>query len=284
MYPIHTMGTEEQKTAWLPRLAHGEAVGCYGLTEPDHGSDPGSMSTTAKKAGNGWILNGAKMWITNGSIADVAVVFAKTEDGVQGFLVEKEREGFVTHETRHKWSLRASVTSELIFQDCWIPLENALPGAKGLKTALMCLNQARYGIAWGVLGAAMACYVEALQWAKHRVQFRRPIASFQLIQEKLAHMITELTKAQLLALQLGRLKDEGKATPERVSLAKRNNVYHAREIARMAREILAAAGITDEYQSGRHMANLESVLTYEGTHEIHTLIVGAAVTGHEAFG
>ena len=283
MFPIHAFGTDAQKETWLPRLARGEAVGCYGLTEPDHGSNPGGMAMTARPAADRWVLNGTKMWITNGSIADVAVVFARTPDGIQGFLVEKGCEGFTTQEIRHKWSLRASVTSELIFQDCAIPDSQRIPGAKGLRTALMCLDQARYGIAWGVVGAAMDCFSEALHYARSRVQFGRPIASFQLVQAKLVQMATELTKAQLLVLQLGRLKDRGKATPERVSMAKRNNVYQAREIARMAREILAANGITDEYRSGRHMTNLESVLTYEGTHEMHTLIVGAAITGHEAY-
>ncbi|MBU1700962.1 MAG: acyl-CoA dehydrogenase family protein [Candidatus Eisenbacteria bacterium] len=283
MYPIATFGSEEQKQRWLPRLARGEAIGCYGLTEADHGSDPGAMETTARRVGDHWILNGAKMWITNGSIADLAVVFAKTDEGIRGFLVEKGFEGFTAPEIRHKWSLRASVTSELVFQDCAVPAENMLPGTSSLKQALMCLNQARYGIAWGALGAAAACLEEAMAFAQQRIQFRRPVASFQLIQTKLTEMVTELTKGQLLALQLGRLKDQGKATPARVSLAKRNNVYHARAIARTAREILAAGGITDEYHSGRHMTNLESVLTYEGTHDIQGLIVGAALTGHEAF-
>ena len=283
MFPILTFGSEAQKSAWIPRLRAGEAIGCFGLTEPDFGSDPGGMITTAKRSGDGWLLNGAKMWITNGTIADVAVVWARTGEGIRGFLVEKGTPGYSAPIIRNKYSLRASITSELVFHDCLIPAENLLPGADGLKCPLQCLNQARYGIAWGAIGAAMACYDAALNYAKERIQFGKPIASFQLVQAKLAHMVTEITKAQLLAIQLGRLKERGEARFDRVSLAKRNNVSMALEIARMARDILGANGITSEYPVGRHMNNLESVITYEGTHDIHTLIVGASVTGIEAF-
>lgn len=284
MYPIHAYGSEEQRKKWLPELAAGRMIGCFGLTEPDHGSDPGSMKTHARKEGDQWILNGAKMWITNGNLADVAVVWAKTEEGIRGFLVEKGTPGFATVETKGKFSLRASVTSELIFEDCRIPGDNLLPGsARGLGAPLSCLNQARYGIAWGAVGAAMACYEEAVEYSKTRIQFDRPIGGFQMVQEKLADMLTEITKAQLVCLQLGRLKDAGKAKPAQVSLAKRNNVYQALLIARAARDLLGAAGITDEYQAGRHMCNLESVHTYEGTYNIHTLILGEWITGISAF-
>lgn len=283
MYPIYQFGSEEQKEYWLPKLASGEKVGCYGLTEPDHGSDPGGMETKAVKDGDSFILNGAKMWITNGSIADVAVVWAKWDGKVHGFLVEKGTKGFSAPEMKNKHSLRASVTSELIFQDCRIPAKNLLPNTEGLKSPLMCLTQARYGIAWGAIGAAMACYDEALNYAKTRIQFDKPIGSFQLVQQKLTHMITEITKMQLLCLQLGRLKDQGKYNFAQVSLAKRNNVFHALEIARAARDLLGANGITAEYQSMRHMCNFESVKTYEGTHDIHTLIVGEYITGLAAF-
>jgi glutaryl-CoA dehydrogenase len=283
MYPIHAFGSEEQKDRWLPELAGGRKIGCFGLTEPDFGSNPGGMLTRAVKDGNSWILNGTKRWITNGSIADIAVVWARTEEGVRGFLVEKGTKGFTTIEQKGKFSLRASVTSELIMEDCRIPTENLLPGSKGLGSPLSCLNQARYGIAWGAIGAAMACYEEAVTYAKTRVQFDKPIASFQMIQEKLAEMLSEITKGQLLCLQLGRLKDQGKVTPQQVSLAKRNNVYQALHIARTARDILGASGITDEYQCGRHMCNLESVFTYEGTHNIHTLILGEWITGIPAY-
>jgi glutaryl-CoA dehydrogenase len=283
MYPLYTFGSEEQKDSWLPKLASGEKIGCFGLTEPDYGSNPGGMITRAEERGNSYVLNGAKMWITNGTIADVAVVWAKLNGVIHGFLVEKGTKGFSTPEMRGKHSLRASVTSELIFQDCTIPKENMLPKAQGLKSPLMCLNQARYGIAWGATGAAMACYDTALAYAKSRIQFGKPIASFQLIQEKLVGMVTEITKAQLLALQLGRLKDQGKLRFEQVSMAKRNNVFHALEIARTAREVLGANGILDEYPVMRHMANLESVKTYEGTHEMHTLIVGEDITGIPAY-
>lgn len=284
MYPIHAFGSEAQKERWLPRLAKGEAIGCFGLTEPDFGSNPGGMVTRAVRKGRGFVLNGTKRWITNGSVADVAVVWAKTEDGVvHGFLVERGAKGFVAPEMKGKFSLRASITSELIFEDCEIPEENLLPKADGLKCALMCLNQARYGIAWGAVGAAMACYDCALNYSKTRIQFDRPIAGFQLVQEKLAEMATEITKAQLLVLQLGRLKDQGKMNHVQVSIAKRNNVYWALEIARMARDVLGASGIVDDYPIFRHMTNLESVKTYEGTHDIHTLIIGEAVSGIPAY-
>jgi glutaryl-CoA dehydrogenase len=283
MYPIFTFGTEEQRKKYLPKLASGEWIGCFGLTEPDHGSDPGSMETTAIKEGNSFRLNGAKMWITNGTIADVSVVWAKLDGRVHGFIVEKDTPGFSAPETKNKLSLRASVTSELVFEDCIIPAENLLPNTKGLRSPLSCLTQARYGIAWGAIGAASACYDEALRYSKERLQFDRPIASFQLVQNKLVYMLTEITKMQFLTLQLGRLKDQGTMKHTQVSLAKRNNVAQAREIARTARDILGASGIVDEYQSMRHMANLESVYTYEGTHDIHTLAIGADITGTEAF-
>jgi glutaryl-CoA dehydrogenase len=283
MYPIYTFGSEAQKRRWLPQLAQGKAIGCFGLTEPDHGSDPGSMTTRAVKDGNRWVLNGAKSWITNGTIADIAVVWAKVDGEVRGFLVERGTNGFTAPEIKHKMSLRASITSQLIFEDCAVPLENLLPGAQGLKSPLMCLNQARYGIAWGALGAAMACYHTALEYAKARQQFGRPIAGFQLVQEKLAAMLTEITKGQLLALQLGRLKEAGKLRFAQTSLAKRNNVAIALDIARSAREILGANGISLEFSVIRHMCNLETLKTYEGTHDIHTLILGQAVTGIEAF-
>lgn len=285
MYSIHQCGSEEQKQKWLPKLANGEAVGCFGLTEPDSGSNPDSMRTRVEKTKNGWLLNGSKMWITNGSLADVAVIWAKTENGIRGFLVEKGTEGFTTKPLHGKLSLRASDTAELLFENCLIPQENLLPETTGLKNALMCLTQARYGIAWGGIGSAMACYEEALEYAKGRIQFaNKPIASHQLVQEKLVYMLNEITKAQLLALQLGRLKDKGtKQIHVQISLAKRNNVYHALEIARLARQVLGANGISDDYQAMRHMCNLESVLTYEGTHDIHTLIVGEYITGHSAF-
>jgi len=283
MYPIYTFGSEEQKDYWLPKLAAGTAIGCFGLTEPDYGSNPGGMVTKAERTKGGFVLNGAKMWITNGSIADVAVVWAKLEGEIKGFLVEKGTPGFSAPEMTGKHSLRASVTSELVFQDCFIPENNLLPKSGGLKSPLMCLTQARYGIAWGAVGSAMACYETALSYAKARIQFGKPIAAFQMTQEKLVHMLTEITKAQLLCLQLGRLKDQGKAKFTQVSLAKRNNVYHALEIARMAREILGANGILDEYPVMRHCANLESVKTYEGTHEMHTLIIGEDITGIPAF-
>jgi glutaryl-CoA dehydrogenase len=283
MYPIFTFGSSEQKDFWLPKLAKGEKIGCFGLTEPDFGSNPAGMITRAERMNKGFLLNGAKMWITNGTIADVAVVWAKLNGEIKGFLVEKGTKGFSAPEMKGKHSLRASVTSELVFQDCLIPEVNILPGSAGLKSPLMCLSQARYGIAWGALGAAMACYDAALRYAKSRIQFDRPIASFQLIQEKLVSMVTEITKGQLLCLQLGRLKDENKAKFTQISMAKRNNVHHALEIARTAREILGANGVLDEYPVMRHAANLEAVKTYEGTHEMHTLIVGEDITGIPAY-
>ncbi|MBV6513276.1 MAG: acyl-CoA dehydrogenase family protein [Ignavibacteriales bacterium] len=283
MYPIYTFGSEEQKDFWLPKLATGEKIGCFGLTEPDFGSNPGGMITKAEKVDGGYLLNGAKMWITNGTIADVAVVWAKLDGKVKGFLVEKGTKGFTAPEMKGKHSLRASVTSELIFDNVFIPESNLLPNSDGLKSPLMCLNQARYGIAWGVVGSMMACYDSALNYAKSRVQFGKPIAGFQMTQEKLVFFLTEITKAQLLNLQLGRLKDSGKLRFQHVSMAKRNNCEMALTIARMSREILGANGILDEYPVMRHAANLESVKTYEGTHEMHTLIIGEDITGMPAF-
>lgn len=282
MYPIHAFGSESQKARWLPRLAAGEAVGCFGLTEPDFGSDPGNMATKAVSVGAEHVLNGTKLWITNGSIADVAVVWAKLDGVVRGFLVERGTPGFTARDIHGKHSMRASVTSELSFQDCRIPAENLLPKGDGLRAPLSCLNQARYGIAWGAVGAAVACYQAALDYSRQRVQFNKPIASFQLVQQKLVHMLTEITKAQLLCLQLGRLKDAGRLRHTQVSLAKRNNVAAALEIARLARDIHGANGIVDEYPVIRHMLNLESVFTYEGTHDIHTLILGRDITGISA--
>ncbi len=283
MYPIFAFGSDEQKNKWLPLLGKGEKIGCFGLTEPDYGSNPGGMLTKAEKIDGGFHLNGAKMWITNGTIADVAVVWAKLDGVVRGFLVEKEFKGFTAPEMKGKHSLRASVTSELIFDNVFIPEENLLPKTEGLKNALMCLNQARYGIAWGVVGSMMTCYDTALNYAKTRIQFGKPIAAFQLTQDKLVYMISEITKAQLLNLQLGRLNDKGNAKHYQVSLAKRNNCEKALEIAHISREILGANGITDEYPVMRHAANLESVKTYEGTHEMHTLIIGENITGIAAF-
>jgi len=283
MYPIYAFGSEEQKDYWLPLLAQGKKIGCFGLTEPDFGSNPGGMITKAQKVQDGFLLNGAKMWITNGSIADIAVVWAKLDGIVRGFLVEKGMNGFTAPEMKGKHSLRASITSELIFDNVFIPEKNLLPKTEGLKNALMCLNQARYGIAWGVVGSMMACYDTALNYAKSRIQFGKPIASFQMTQEKLVFMITEITKAQLLNLQLGRMKDNGTLKHTHVSMAKRNNCEKASEIARIAREILGANGILDEYPVMRHLANLESVKTYEGTHEMHTLIIGEDITGISAF-
>jgi glutaryl-CoA dehydrogenase len=285
MYPISEFGSQEQKDQWLPRLRSGEAIGCFGLTEPDFGSNPGGMRTYARQEADSYVLNGSKAWITNGTVADIAVVWAKCEDSrVRGFLVEKGTEGFQAKDYHNKLSLRASVTSELYFDECRIPAANLLPGSDGLKHALMCLTQARYGIAWGVLGSAMACYDTSLQWAKERKQFaEKPIASHQLVQNKLVWMLTEITKGQLLALQLGRLKDSGRCGFEHVSMAKRNNVSVALEIARVARDILGANGILTDYPVFRHMANLESVFTYEGTHDIHTLILGHKITGIPAY-
>jgi glutaryl-CoA dehydrogenase len=285
MYPIHTYGSDAQKDRWLPALQSGAALGCFGLTEPDHGSDPGGMKTRASKKGHEYVLNGTKLWITNGSVADVAVVWAKGDDGeIGGYLVERGTPGFSTLDIHGKFSMRASITSELAFADCRIPLENKLPGVKGLKGPLSCLSQARYGIAWGAIGAAMACYDWALQYSQQRIQFNKPIGSFQLVQQKLVWMITEITKAQLLCWRLGQLKDEGRARPQQISMAKMNNVQMALDSARMARDILGAAGIVDEHPIIRHMLNLETVNTYEGTHDIHTLIVGRDITGLDAFG
>ena len=287
MYPIYTFGSDEQKNNWLPALASGEKLGCFGLTEPGFGSNPGGMTTSARKVGDEYILNGEKMWITSGNIADVAVIWARVEDEegrVRGFLVETDRPGFSAHEVHGKWSLRASVTSGLSLQDVHVPAANLLPGTGGLKSPLMCLNQARYGISWGAIGAAMSCYDAALQYAKVRKQFHgQPIASHQLIQEKLVWMVSEISKAQLLSLHVGRLKDAGTVGHEHISLAKRNNVWMALETARMARDILGANGITEDYPIMRHMMNLESVKTYEGTHDIHTLILGQHITGIAAY-
>jgi glutaryl-CoA dehydrogenase len=287
MYPIFTFGSDEQKDYWLPQLATGEKLGCFGLTEPDFGSNPGGMRTRAVKSGDEYILNGEKMWITSGSIADVAVIWAKVDDEegrVRGFLVETDRAGFTAYDVHGKWSLRASVTSGLSLQDVRVPAKNLMPGTGGLKSPLMCLNQARYGISWGAIGAAMSCYDTALQYSLLRKQFRdEPIASHQLVQEKLTWMISEISKAQLLSLHVGRLKDEGKVGHEHISMAKRNNVWMALECARMARDVLGGNGITDDYPIMRHMMNLESVKTYEGTHDIHTLIIGHSLTGIPAY-
>jgi glutaryl-CoA dehydrogenase len=284
MYPIFTFGSKAQKDHWIPRLAGASAIGCFGLTEPDFGSNPGGMRTTARKDGDSFVLNGAKAWITNGSIADVAVVWAKLDGVIRGFLVEKGTKGFSTSEHRGKMSLRASVTSQLAFEDCRVPAQNMLPGVEGLKGPLSCLTQARYGIAWGALGSAMATYQAALDYAKTRKQWMdRPIAAHQLVQERLAWMITEITKGQLLAWRLGRMKDAGTMRSHHVSMAKRNNVWVARECAKLARETLGANGVVNEYPVFRHLANIESVYTYEGTHDIHTLVIGQAVTGIPAY-
>jgi glutaryl-CoA dehydrogenase len=284
MYPIFTYGSEEQKQHWLPRLQSGEAIGCFGLTEPGFGSNPAGMKTTAKRVGECWVLNGEKTWITNGSPAHVAVVWARTDDGIRGFLVEKGTPGYTTSDIHGKLSMRASVTSSLAFSDCKIPASNMLPGAKGLKGPLACLSQARYGIGWGVLGAAMDCYETARQYSIMRKQFDdKPIASHQLVQEKLAWMITEITKGQLLAVHAGRLKDQGKIEPAHISMLKRNNVAMALECARLSRDLLGANGITDEYPIMRHLCNLETVKTYEGTDHIHALVIGERVTGVAAY-
>ena len=284
MYPIYKYGSEEQRMKYLPKLASGELIGCFGLTEPDHGSNPAGMLSTIKKDGDDYILNGAKMWITNSPIADIAVVWARDEEGkVRGMIVEKGMKGFSAPEIHGKWSLRASITGELVFEDVRIPKENILPNIEGLKGPLGCLSKARYGIAWGAIGAALDCYDSALRYSKERIQFGKPIGQFQLTQKKLAEMITEITKAQLLLWKLGKMANEGKATAAQISMAKRNNVMTALEIAREARQIHGGMGITNEYPVMRHMMNLETVLTYEGTHDIHLLITGMDVTGLNAF-
>ena len=283
MFPIWKFGSEEQKQEWLPGMAAGETIGCFGLTEPDRGSDPSGMRATAKNDGSDWILNGNKMWITNGGIADVAIVWARAEEGVRGFIVPKGAPGFSTRDIHRKLSLRASVTSELILEDCRLPADAVLPDVTGMKGPLSCLNEARFGIIWGVMGAARACYESALEYSKTREQFGKPIGGFQLTQKKLVDMLVEITKGTLLALQLGRMKDEGTLQPQQVSLGKLNNVREALSIAREARTILGANGITLEYPVIRHMNNLESVLTYEGTSEIHTLILGETITGLRAY-
>ncbi|MFO0725267.1 MAG: acyl-CoA dehydrogenase family protein [Myxococcota bacterium] len=287
MYPIYAFGSEALKEKFLPKMAAGELIGCFGLTEPDHGSDPGGMITKAKKDGNEYVLSGEKLWITNGSVADLAIVWAKVDSNeassIRGFVVEKGMKGFSAYDVEGKFSLRASVTSGLVFDEVRVPASNMLEKSGGLKSPLSCLNQARYGIAWGAVGSAIATYRCALDYAKERIQFDRPIAGFQLVQAKFAEMISEIVKAQLLVVQLGRLKDAGKASPVQVSIAKRNNVKMALDCARTAREILGANGIADEYPVFRHMANLESVFTYEGTHDIHTLVIGREVTGISAF-
>ncbi|MGC2614912.1 MAG: acyl-CoA dehydrogenase family protein [Terracidiphilus sp.] len=287
MYPIYTFGSDEQKNTWLPAMASGEKLGCFGLTEPGFGSNPGGMTTTARKSGDEYILNGEKMWITSGNIADIAIIWAKVEDEdnrVRGFLVETDRPGFRAYEVHGKWSLRASITSGLSLQDVHVPAANLLPGSGGLKSPLMCLNQARYGISWGAIGAAMSCYDTALQYALARKQFHnQPIASHQIIQDKLVWMLSEISKAQLLSLQVGRLKDAGTVGHQHISMAKRNNVWMALECARISRDILGANGITEDYPIMRHMMNLESVKTYEGTHDIHALILGHHITGIAAY-
>jgi glutaryl-CoA dehydrogenase len=283
MFPIERYGSDEQKQRWLPAMAKGEVIGCFGLTEPDFGSNPAGMQTRARQDGRDWILNGTKRWITNGSIAGLAIVWARTEGGIRGFLVEKGTRGYQAHDIHHKLSMRASVTSELVLEDCRIPADHELPGAQGLKGPLACLNEARFGIVWGTIGAAIACYQSALDYSRTRIQFDRPIGGFQLTQEKLVGMLTEITKAQLLALQLGRLKDAGRITPTQISMGKLNNAREALRIAREARSILGANGISLEYPVMRHMANLETVATYEGTSEIHTLAIGEEITGISAF-
>jgi glutaryl-CoA dehydrogenase len=283
MFPIYRFGTEAHKKKYLPKMAKGEWIGCFGLTEPDFGSNPGGMITRARKDGNDYILNGSKMWITNGGIAQLAIVWAKDDEGkIRGFIVDRDTKGFSTRDIEKKFSLKASITSELIFEDCRVPASQMLE-VSGLKGPFACLNNARFGISWGVLGAAQACYDEAVNYAKTRIQFDKPIASFQLVQAKLVEMLTEITKGQLLALHLGRLKDEDHAQAVQISMAKMNNVSMALKIARMARDILGASGITYEYQCGRHMLNLESVNTYEGTEDIHRLVIGEHITGIPAY-
>ena len=284
MYPIYQYGNEEQRKKYLPKLASGELMGCFGLTEPDHGSNPGGMTTNIKDLGDHFVLNGAKMWISNSPFADIAVVWAKNEEGrIKGVIVERGMEGFSTPETHNKWSLRASATGELVFDNVKVPKENILPNKDGLGAPLGCLDSARYGIAWGAIGAAMDCYDTALRYSKERIQFGKPIAAFQLQQKKLAEMITEITKAQFITLRLGQLKNEGRATSAQISMCKRNNVEMALNITREARQILGGMGITGEYSIMRHMMNLESVITYEGTHDIHLLITGFDITGENAF-
>ena len=283
MYAIYRWGSDEQKEKYLPRMATGELIGCFGLTEPDAGSDPGAMRTFARRDGSDWILNGSKMWITNGTIADVAIVWANTDEGIRGFIIERGAPGFTAPEIHKKLSLRASITSELVLQDVRVPDEQRLPEATSLRGPLSCLNEARYGIVWGVVGAGRACYEEALSYAKERIVFERPLTSYQLTQQKLAEMVLEINRGMLMALHLGRMKDEGRLRPEHVSLGKMGNARGALEIARSARSILGGNGITLEYPVIRHMNNLESVFTYEGTHEVHTLVVGGAVTGVQAF-
>jgi len=282
MYPIYSYGSAAQKERWLPAMAEGRVIGCFGLTEPDYGSNPGGMLTRALRKGDQWVLNGTKRWITNGTVADIAIVWARTDDEIQGFIVERGMRGFEARDMKGKFSLRASITSELFLSDVTVPEANRLPGVKGLKGPLGCLTQARYGIAWGAIGAAQACFSEALRYAKERIVFDRPLASLQIPQQKLAFMATEITKAQLLCLQLGRLKDAGKLQHAMVSMAKMNNVDVALQIARLARDMLGANGIVDDYCSMRHMVNLETVRTYEGTHDIHTLILGKELTGLDA--
>ena len=289
MYPIHAFGSEEQRQKWLPKMASGEVIGCFGLTEPDFGSNPAGLVTTAREDGDAWVLNGAKMWITNGSSSQVAIIWAKIGDiddvaSIRGFIVPTDSDGFTSKDQKGKISLRASDTSELVLQDVRVPKDAILPSSGGLKSPLACLTQARYGISWGAVGAAMACYYEAVSYSKNRVMFDRPIGAFQLQQVRIAEMLTEITKAQLLCVQVGRLKDAGRMTPQQVSLAKRNNVNMACECAREARRLLGANGILAEYQSMRHLTNLESVYTYEGTHDVHTLVLGQAATGLSAFG
>lgn len=283
MYPISSFGSKKQKEDFLPQLVTGDLIGCFGLTEPDHGSDPSGMKTRAKKVDDGYILNGSKMWITNGSIADIAIIWAKTDNNMLGFIVEKGMDGFKSVEMKHKWSLRASDTSELILEDIFVPNENVLPNVEGLKGPLSCLNQARYGIGWGAIGSAMAVYEASIKYTNERLQFNKPIASFQLIQDKLVWMLTEITKGQLLALQVGKCKDAGTVTAQQISLVKRNNTWVARECAKLAREIHGANGISGEYPIMRHLMNIESVYTYEGTYDMHTLILGHDITGISAF-